>query len=105
MFYDLLHREVEERYRKHGDTAGLIEFPEGWKIKIIPPFAGAMGRFRVYNNDESKSVSVYLDCYDSLGSVGEPYWEIYPTIEDDCARFLMGDEDLLVKEIKRTFGE
>lgn len=106
MFYDLTYREVEEKYRDHGNTAGLIEFPEGWKIKIIPPFGGAMGRFRVYNKDESESVSVYMDCYDCLGCMGmRPYWEMYPTIDDDCARFLMGEEAMLINEIKRTFGE
>ena len=106
MFYDLTYREVEEKYRDHGDTAGLIEFPEGWKVKIIPPFGGAMGRFRVYNEDESRSVSVYMDCYDNLGYMGgKPYWEVYPTVEDDVARFWMGQESEMISEIKRTFGE
>ena len=106
MFYDLTYREVEERYRKHNNTAGLIEFPEGWKVKIIPPFGGAMGRFRVYNSDESISVSVYMDFYDCLGYMGgKPYWEMYPNKEDDCSRFSMGEESEMIQEIKHTFGE
>jgi len=106
MFYDLTYMQIQEKYREQVDTAGLIEFPEGWKVKIIPPFGGAMGRFRVYNSDESLSVSVYMDCYDCLGCMdGRPYWEMYPNKEDDCSRFFMGEESEMIQEIKRTFGE
>jgi len=104
MFYDLTYTDVEKEYRKHDDTAGLIEFPAECKVKIIPPFGGAMGRFRVYSPDESSSVSVYMDCHDNLGYVGQPYWEIYPNKNDDCSRFLMGDELLMIQEIKESLG-
>lgn len=55
-----------------------IEFPQGWKIKIIPPFAGAVVRFRVNLPEHEDSVSIYLDCYEQLGCFGQPYWEVYP---------------------------
>ena len=87
----------------------FIPFEEGWIVQITPPFGGAVCRFRVKTSIEQKEyVSVYLDCYDNLGYVGEPYWEIYPH-EGDCARVLMNDIGELLKVIgeslKEVFGE
>lgn len=53
-----------------------ISFPSDWQIQIIPPFGGAVVRFRVIKGDAE--ISIYLDCYDRLGCCGAPYWEIYP---------------------------
>ena len=71
-----------------------IKFKSDWEVRVIPPFAGAIARFHIDKGD--KHVSVYLDCYDKLGCVGEPYWEIYP-YEEDTARVLMNDIDELLK--------
>ena len=89
-------REVESflGYRDWVDKVPFIEFPEGWAISVIPPFAGAMCRFRVLIND--KQYSVYLDCYDRLGFFGSPYWEVCP-IGDDVARFDINDVEGLIK--------
>lgn len=78
-----------------------ISFPSHWKIKMTPPFAGAMIRFRVSNKDEKVDTSVYLDCYDILGFVGEPYWEIYP-IDGDTRRVPMEDIDGLLEAIDQS---
>ena len=85
----------------------FIKFPPHFQIQTSQPF-GAVTRFRVRQKDSPKdqSVSVYLDCYDSLGVCGEPYWEIYPIWtghgnDFDCERFLMNETDDLVDGIQR----
>ena len=73
-----------------------LHFKQDWKVKIIPPFGGAIARFLIDKGDNH--VSVYLDCYDKLGYFGEPYWEVYP-YEEDVYRVAMNDTDELVKII------
>lgn len=77
----------------------VISFPSDWKVQITPPYAGAMIRFRVQVN-ETDGISVYLDCHDSLGWVGKPYWEAYP-IQEDRERFDMEDVDGLTACIQQ----
>ncbi len=73
-----------------------IRFDSRWEVQIIPPAGGATIRFRVLFN--GKQVSVYLDCYQSLGMNPKPYWELYP-IGGDTARFDMNDVEGLLKAI------
>lgn len=84
-----------------------IQFPSDWSIQIIPPFAGAISRFRA--NKGKESISVYLDCFDMLGSLDYelekepiPYWEAYP-INEDIFRCEMNDTDRLIKVMKEEF--
>ena len=81
MSLDRYKIEKEEDWRGWIDKIPFLQFKEGWKVKVIPPFSGAMARFIVEHN--GKSVSVYLDCDNSLGyfskQVGEPYWEVCPS--------------------------
>lgn len=95
--------ELEEReeWRKWMTEIPAIQFPSEWGVKIIPPFAGAIARFWVDLGEAH--VSVYLDCYDNLGVVGEPYWEIYP-YDDDTYRVLMADVDELVQRIQESLS-
>lgn len=74
-----ISREMDEAFEwsKWKDEIPYLKFPGHWKVKIMPPFAGAIIRFSVTTNDKNH-VSVYLDCYAQLGSWDEPYWEIYP---------------------------
>jgi len=90
--------EIEEEWAKWRDKIPQIQFPNDWKVRIIPPLARAVIRFHV--ND----ISIYLDCYDNLGCVGEPYWEIYPAADGDCERFLMADVTGLLDGIKRALA-
>lgn len=90
--------EVEkiQEYEKWCTTDEIpsINFHEEWDVTIIPPFAGAIVRFRINNR-----VSVYLDCYDRLGYYGSPYWEVHP-VDDDVARCDMKDVGTLMSLIE-----
>lgn len=79
-----------------------IEFRQGYKVQVIPPMTGAIVRFRLIKGKHS--ISVYLDCYDMLGLVGEPYWEIYP-YDGDVARVYMDDTDELLDRIDEAFKQ
>jgi hypothetical protein len=89
--------ERDEEWReKWVEKIPHLQFKEDWKIKIIPPFGGAIARFWI--DKEGNHVSVYLDCYENLGYFGEPYWEVYP-YKDDVYRVAMNDTDELLKII------
>ena len=79
-----------------------ISFPSEWEVKITPPSVGSVVRFRVQKGDAK--VSVYLDCYDNLGSVGFPYWEVYP-YEGCNFRCAMLDTESLLKAIGESISE
>lgn len=86
--------ERDEEWRKWADKIPHLQFKEDWNVKVIPPFGGAMARFWINKGDNH--VSVYLDCFDNLGAVGKPYWEVY-SFEGDPSRVLMDDTDELMK--------
>jgi hypothetical protein len=88
-------------YRKWMGLIPYINFPADWKIQMVPPFAAKVVRFRVRlpEMDETDHISVYLDCYDTGGAVGQPYWEVYPYL-GDCGRCLMAETDKLLEMIK-----
>ena len=85
-----------ERWRKEIPS---LNFKKKWKVRILPPFLGAIIRFRIDYKD--RYVSCYLDCYNELGYFGEPYWEIYP-YKDDTFRCAMKDTKVLMKKIKEV---
>jgi len=78
-----------------------IPFPSDWEVKITPPSVGAVVRFRVKKGDAK--VSVYLDCYDNLGCVGFPYWEVYP-YGGDVFRCDMLDTESLLRAIDESIS-
>ena len=97
--YKVLEAERIMEYNKWVKEIPYLELPNNIKIKVIPPFARAVCRFQLEYKDNW--CSVYLDCYDCLGSVGEPYWEVYP-YEDDVFRCSMNDTYSLIKAIKES---
>lgn len=102
---DFLINALYERKREYGKWAEeipYIKFPKNYEVKIMPPFNNAIVRFLVKCNNAS--VSVYLDCYDKLGSVGKPYWEIYP-YENDTFRCLLKETDLLLEAIEKSLNK
>jgi hypothetical protein len=98
---------VEEayEYRKWRKDIPPLSFPQDWKIRIIPPFGGALIRFIVVS--EFGVVSVYLDAYDELGCMNmEPYWEIYPGSDEHGSpdRFQMNDIVELIEGIRKAIN-
>lgn len=78
-----------------------LNFPKTWEVKITSPYPYAEVRFIVRKRGSlNLGVSVYLDTNDALGSMGQPYWEIYPYCDGDTRRFLLGEEDKLLRAIK-----
>jgi hypothetical protein len=90
--------ERDEKWLELSGTIPYLNFKNDWNVSITPPFGGAIARFRVKYKE--KFISVYLDCFDSLGYMGEPYWEIYPVGDDETtARFLINETDELISAI------
>ena len=94
--------ETAYEWRKWVKVIPALKFPPEWGIRIIPPFQGAIIRFRVVT--EFGEISVYLDGYDELGVMGEPYWEIYPGETGDPDRFLMDETTELIEGIKKAIN-
>lgn len=90
--------EGAEGWRELIPTIPYIKFPATWEVKIVPPFGGAVARFMVKLPD-GVTKSVYLDCFDRLGFVGHPYWEVYP-YKDDVGRCDIHDTKKLLQMIK-----
>lgn len=87
-------------WRKWMKEIPYLSFPEHWEVKAIPPFSVGIIRYNIrLKENHDKWASVYLDCYDMAGFVGEPYWEIYP-YDDDCMQYLMNETDGLLKGLK-----
>lgn len=100
----LIRAKVEQKYEwlKWAGKIPFISFPKEWLIKIMPPFAGAVVRFSAKHPDLPDCISVYLDCYDTLGFYGEPYWEAY-SINGDTFRCPMADTNALLCAIDDEF--
>lgn len=92
-------RELYE-WGRWADEIPMLEIPPNILVKAIPPFGGAVIRYAFASKDNpEKEVSVYLDCYDELGCVGKPYYEIYPAEDGDCLRFFMNETEELMAAI------
>jgi len=90
-------------YQKWAKKIPAMKFPSDWNVQIIPPFGGAIVRFTVQRDGSKNKVSVYLDCYDRLGAVGQPYWELYP-YKGDTYRCAMENVDELLEIIEYALG-
>lgn len=99
---DLKRVEVEyaEEWREWVTQIPSLSFPSDWQVKVIPPFSGAMVRFQI-TTKAGGWTSVYLDCFDQLGFVGEPYWEVYP-YDGDTYRCMMNETTKLLRAIKHS---
>lgn len=99
-------RTVEEQYewRKWQKEIPYINFDKDWLVRAIPAFHCGVIRYNVQHKKHPDLwVSIYLDCYDQVGCMDEPYWELYPNDDGDCDRFLMADVAGLVGSIRRAF--
>lgn len=94
--------EKEQDWRGWVNKIPAIQFDAGWKVQVIPPFSGALARFRVTDGD--KTASVYLDGYEVLSCFGEPHWEVYPVGDDNIGRCAMADTDELLSLIRQSIA-
>lgn len=90
--------ERDERWTERMLEIPTIQFPASWKVRMIPPFGGAIVRFQVVLPSGVEK-SVYLDWYDNLGYYGSPYWEVYP-VDGDVGRCDQADVNQLLRLIE-----
>lgn len=97
--------EIEEKEDWDGWCARIpaISMKPDWRVRILPPFSGAMVRFSIRRGEAS--VSVYLDVFERLGCFGHgdepvPHWEIWPAADGDNWRCPMEDVDALLDAIE-----
>ena len=90
--------QVSRDQREWYDKMPNVPFPAAWDVRAVPPFGGAMVRYRIQH--KGADISVYMDAHDRLGCVREPYWEIYPGADGDPDRFLLNEVDELVAGIQ-----
>ena len=100
--------EKEQEHDKWREEIPYLQFPTDWLVKAIPSF-DAIVRYNIKKGENM--VSIYLDCYDKLGYVGEPYWEIlkvggnFKDDEGDPERFLLNETDELLKAISKLLED
>lgn len=95
--------EQQDEWRRWRQETPLIPMQPGWIMKPLPPFAGAIVRFSMGREGSDNRASVYLDCYDRLGYMGSPYWEVYP-VDGDVGRCLMHEVDELIRLIQESLN-
>lgn len=96
--------EQDERWRDWIARIPAIPMLAGWRVQVLPPYAGALARFTVINA-AGQHKSVYLDVWERLGCWdGEPYWEVYP-VDNDTGRCDMADVAELVRMIEAPRGD
>lgn len=98
--------EKSENWDKWVKLIPSLNFPKKWNVTIIPPFCGAMVRFKIQTPKMNKNdlVSVYLDVDCSLGCWSGPYWEVYP-LDGDVIRCDMSDTEQLMKNISKAIKQ
>ena len=102
--------ETAEKWREWCKRMPDLQFDADWKVRIIPPFAGALARFIVSKGD--KHVSVYFDAYSQLGFMYDendnpiPYFEIYPAPDtDDVRRYYLNETDAMLGDIRKVLND
>jgi hypothetical protein len=93
--------DVKFEAREWVSKIPYMTLPNDVEFKAIPPFGGANCRFMVKKGE--RTVSVYLDCYNSLGAMDEPYWEMFPYY-GDTYRCYLKDVDLLSQKISEELN-
>jgi hypothetical protein len=102
--------KVQQAYEwsKWSKEIPFIPFKPNWLVKPIPPMQQAIFRFCVttkfMQSRNLNHISIYLDCYDLLGSYSQPYWEIFP-FHNDTYRCAMNQVDDLVDTIQIAINE
>lgn len=93
----------DDYYREWVEKIPRVRFDPEWDVRAIPPFGGALVRYKVRHN--GAFVSIYLDGDNSLGYGPEPaYWEVYP-YEGDVWRCRIDETESLVEAIRESINE
>ena len=98
-FLSRLNIERDQDWRGWIEKIPSIKIPDNVRIRIVPPFGGAVARFLLEKFDSKENLSVYLDCFQELGYYSGPYWEAYPW-NGDIMRFAIDDVAGLEKLLK-----
>lgn len=100
--YNLFELRANLEWDKWIVKIPFLNFPSHWNIKIIPPYLTGIVRFLVQTDKmlADEYVSIYLDCYDIAGFVGQLYWKIYPNEAGTSERFLMDETTNLMLAIE-----
>lgn len=99
--------EGKEEWTSWVDKMPALHFDPTWGVQIIPPFGGALARFRISKGNTW--VSVYFDAFNRLGYFGSvfddpvPYFELYP-FGDDVKRYGLDEVDELMSDIRKIFN-
>lgn len=97
-----LEIELKEDWAKWAKKIPYIKIPNGCSVQPLPPFGGAMARFKVIA-PSGEEVSIYLDVNNSLGYEEHPYWELYPYY-DDVSRCGIHETDELYNAMLVSLG-
>jgi len=104
--FELENARIEIEYaEKWGELMyeiPFISFPADFKVRILPPFGGAVARFGVMVEGNDRYISVYLDWYSRLGCVDQPYYEIYPNKDEVISRFYLSETEEMLAEIAES---
>jgi hypothetical protein len=97
--------ERDEGWRDWLFTIPEIPVQPGWRVRPLPPYAGALARFSVVNT-RGEFKSVLLDAWDrfNVRPVTGPYWEVSP-VDGEPAKCDMADVDELVRLIEAPRGD
>lgn len=97
--------ELEERmeYHKWFTCLPFIQWPPHYLIKVTPPFAAKVIRFRLKTTDTPHELSIYLDGYNYSGCMPWPHYEVYGGLGDDTSRCKWDDVEELLRLVHCHF--
>lgn len=98
-------QQQDADWREQSTSIPALNFLPTWDVTILPSFSGATARFQVSPKGVDRWISVYLDFEDNLGSVGQPYWELYPNAEGDTSRYLLNETEELMAELATLLNQ
>ena len=95
--YDQRMRDLSRSSKAEYDIPPM---PKWVGIEVIYPFLGAAARVLFYDrSNNAVVVYTYLDIDNNLGFMDGPYFEIYPSKNDDAPRFCLEDQGLMYPAI------
>ena len=94
------YTEVDSKLSEAEVHYTLPSLPEWIETRVIYPFGMAVARITFTDKrNPNNGVSTYLDAFDQLGSMGQPYFELYPAVDGGTERFLVSEEPQLYERV------